>query len=227
MERRWIESRLADIGRGKTELAAALGVAPSRVSEIISGSRTVKVTEIPPLARFLGMTWQEVFARLSDEKQLEDVTSPHIMVDVRGEVAAGTWQPSAEWPTDSWERIAVLKPDNCHEHYYALRVRGTSMDKVFAAGTLLICVHCQYYQREIADGDYAIIERQEHGEFEATCKQLQQDNEGNWWAWPRSNDPQWQQPIKLSAPCDLPDDGGTPAVRITGIVLATYNLLKP
>jgi hypothetical protein len=55
MEQIWIAERLAEIGRKKSELAQALGLPPTRISEILRGRRDLHVTEVLPLARFLDM----------------------------------------------------------------------------------------------------------------------------------------------------------------------------
>lgn len=55
MEQTWIADRLAELGKKKTELAQALGLPPTRISEILRGRRDVHVAELLPLARFLEM----------------------------------------------------------------------------------------------------------------------------------------------------------------------------
>jgi len=55
MEQTWIAERLAELGKKKTELAQALTLPPTRISEILRGRRDVHVAEILPLARFLEM----------------------------------------------------------------------------------------------------------------------------------------------------------------------------
>lgn len=55
MEQFWIAERLADLGKKKAELAQALGLPPTRVSEILRGRRDIHISELLPLARFLEM----------------------------------------------------------------------------------------------------------------------------------------------------------------------------
>ncbi len=55
MEQIWIAERLAEIGKKKSELAQALGLPPTRISEILRGRRDIHVSEVLPLARFLDM----------------------------------------------------------------------------------------------------------------------------------------------------------------------------
>lgn len=55
MEQSWIADRLAELGKKKLELAQALGLPPTRVSEILRGRRDIHISELLPLARCLEM----------------------------------------------------------------------------------------------------------------------------------------------------------------------------
>jgi len=55
MEQNWIADRLAELGKKKSELAQALDLPPTRISEILRGRRDVHVSELLPLARCLDM----------------------------------------------------------------------------------------------------------------------------------------------------------------------------
>ncbi len=55
MEQNWIADRLAELGKKKSELAQALELPPTRISEILRGRRDVHVSELLPLARCLEM----------------------------------------------------------------------------------------------------------------------------------------------------------------------------
>lgn len=52
----WIEARLKAVGAKKIDLAAAISVPPTRITEIIAGNRKVKSNEVGPLARVLKMS---------------------------------------------------------------------------------------------------------------------------------------------------------------------------
>lgn len=49
----WLEKRLKEVGKRKSQLAAALGVEPSRITEINNGGRRIQPREWKPMARFL------------------------------------------------------------------------------------------------------------------------------------------------------------------------------
>jgi len=55
MEQQWIADRLAELGKKKAELAQALDLPPTRISEILRGRRDIHIREIFPMARCLDM----------------------------------------------------------------------------------------------------------------------------------------------------------------------------
>lgn len=60
MSKHWIEQRLQEIGRRKAELADALEIDRSRVSEVLGGRRRIAVNELPKVSRFLRIPVSEV-----------------------------------------------------------------------------------------------------------------------------------------------------------------------
>lgn len=55
MDQNWIADRLAELGKKKSELAQALDLPPTRISEILRGRRDIHISELLPLARCLEM----------------------------------------------------------------------------------------------------------------------------------------------------------------------------
>jgi len=68
MTRLWIEKRLIELRKKKIELAAALGVPPSRISDVIQGKRRVQSHEISALSQFLDLNTNTIIELLSEEK---------------------------------------------------------------------------------------------------------------------------------------------------------------
>ena len=67
----WIKDRIRLLRpRGKTQtgLAAALGIDPSRVTEIVKGDRQIKSSEVAPLAAYLEMTVADVMAAIDGRR---------------------------------------------------------------------------------------------------------------------------------------------------------------
>jgi len=60
----WLKTRLRELGRTPTALAKALGIAPPRVYEMISGRRHIQPDEIEPMAKFLDWSLPELKQRL-------------------------------------------------------------------------------------------------------------------------------------------------------------------
>ena len=118
-------------------------------------------------------------------------------IPVIGEVAAGVWREAFEW--DEGDRYNVPSPPDSRFpeiQRFALLVSGKSMDMVINDGAIAECVRYMDIGKGPEDGDYVVvIRRNEAGLIEATVKQYQLDDEGKAWLWPRSTDPQYQQPI--------------------------------
>ncbi len=66
MTNRWLESRLKELTRNKSDLARAMGWANARVTALVQGKRQVKVQELPRLSRFLRMPTIEIVRLLND-----------------------------------------------------------------------------------------------------------------------------------------------------------------
>ncbi|MEH6477158.1 MAG: helix-turn-helix transcriptional regulator [Sneathiella sp.] len=67
MERLWIEEKLTSINKKKRDLAVALDLPPSRVSELIKGKRRVQSKEITLLSKFLEMDINTTLSLLNME----------------------------------------------------------------------------------------------------------------------------------------------------------------
>jgi transcriptional regulator with XRE-family HTH domain len=61
---RWLRERLGELGRSSADLARALGIPKSRVSEMLAGRRRLQPHEIQPIARFLQLTEAQIIENL-------------------------------------------------------------------------------------------------------------------------------------------------------------------
>ena len=66
-KRDWISKHIRDMGKRKKDLAEALGLPHTRISDIINGTRALKVTEVKRFADFMNMTTEEVLCRFSGD----------------------------------------------------------------------------------------------------------------------------------------------------------------
>jgi len=84
MERQWINHRLLEIGKSKAQLASALGLAPSRITEILNSKREIKVTEIPLLADFLELSVSDVMLNIFPKRRVQLDTHPTVITGTLG-----------------------------------------------------------------------------------------------------------------------------------------------
>lgn len=160
-------------------------------------------------------------------------------VFVRGAVQAGLWQEAIEWNADDWYPVSIPRDEQYRSiEHFGLEVRGTSMNHRYPPGTVLVCIKFRDIDDTPRDGDDVIcLRRSRTGEYEATVKEYRRDGDRHV-LWPRSHDPEHQQPIILHAPprvgaypldpdgiaqADLngddTDDGGEPDLVISALVV--------
>ena len=60
LSKHWIEKRLIEIGRRKSDLADALQINRSRISELVHGRRRISVHELPTMSHFLELPIAEL-----------------------------------------------------------------------------------------------------------------------------------------------------------------------
>ena len=109
--------------------------------------------------------------------------------------------------------IDFQRPATQRVRRFALRVKGPSMGDVFPDGSIIICVKLMDIGRQPLDGEYVIVQRvRRDGLTEATVKQYVL-KDGQVYLWPRSQHPDYQQPLKLTP------DGEDEEVLITAIAI--------
>ncbi|HZH27891.1 MAG TPA: XRE family transcriptional regulator [Azospirillaceae bacterium] len=120
-------------------------------------------------------------------------------VFVMGAVQAGLWQEAVEWEASDWYALTVMDdPRYTTIPRFGLEVRGNSMNRLYPHGTVLVCVKFSDLAREPKPGEKVIcLRRSVTAEFEATVKEYQRDEKGRHVLWPRSTEPEFQQPIVL------------------------------
>jgi SOS-response transcriptional repressor LexA len=159
---------------------------------------------------------------LLDKVQIApDETSRERIVEVTGSVAAGVWREANEWPEADRFEIVVGPSPFPNARRYGLRVDGSSMDLLFASGTLLDCLSIFDLNIEPANGDLVIVERQRpDGMRELTVKEFRSDDDGRSWLLPRSSKPEFQSPIEFGLP-DA-DHETDECVQVIAFVIGSY-----
>ena len=195
------------------KLAVALGVPASYLTDVAAQTPPTGIPASVPMAR----------------------------VYVRGAVQAGVWRDAIEWEPAEWYEITVPADGRFgNAERFGLVVRGTSMNRLYPEGTILICVRFSDLDRMPVSGQRVIcLRRSSTGEYEATVKEYEVDERGRHVLWPRSTDPEFQQPIVLdeqhikigSTEAGLVgtvnagrifDDGGEPDLLLSALVIGAY-----
>lgn len=136
---------------------------------------------------------------------------------VSGHVEAGAFREAVEWDRSRWYSVDVPVPDKFRRRAKALEVRGLSMDLEYKPGAVVIWVDFLDF-RPPRHGDHVIVySHGRDGSVEATVKELRIDDRGRCWLWPRSTQPEFQQPINLD---DRPED--IESIEIKGVVIGDY-----
>lgn len=186
--REWLEHRLLEIGKKKSELARFLGIPAPRVSEIISGKREIQSDEIAPLAIFLNWTIEQLmraesgFSTISTGKAT-DITSPLVDiavpnfgakdVPIRGVAAAGNrggFQMSPDTIDYAPRPPAAINSKNI----YAIFVLNDSMHPAYESGALVYVSP----DKPARAGDYVVVQvKAANGETEALFKRLKRHDD--------------------------------------------------
>lgn len=166
--------------------------------------------------------WVRIFAAALDIA-VEDLIGPDSAgqirtITVKGDVEAGAWAESWEWPEDDWFQVGIADDPSLRSFsLYGARTRGASMNRRYPEGTVLIFNSIEETQEALEPGRRYIVERQRpDGRREMTVKTLWRDPESNEFLLiPESNDPRHQEPIRVTG--DEED-----VVQIVGRVVGSY-----
>ena len=194
MDIQWIIEGLERSGKTRVQLAQALGRSPSVVTKILNGDRELKAREIAVIANFLGVPAP---AAITKPSPFESENPTLSQLEVVGEVAAGVWQ---EPEADSFESYYVdvpFDPRFPEQDQYLLKVRGSSINRRAASGSLVRCLKVHAAPRRPSDGDWVIALRMRHGSAETTVKRLEVKPDKRQMLWPDSTDPTFQEPIEV------------------------------
>ena len=189
-------------------LAERMGVEQPTIQRWEAGKREPNFEQLFQLASIL-----EVEPGMLIDPSIAAAIGPRLFV--KGEVAAGMWNPAAEWPEADWQSFNGRADVNAEiQHRFGLRVVGDSMDQIYPDGTIVECVSL-FGRAEILPGKRVIVIREnDQGMFEATVKELV-EQDGELWLVPRSSNPA-HRPIKLSEP-----EPGIVETRIAAIVVSS------
>lgn len=139
-------------------------------------------------------------------------------VPVVGSVQAGAWAEILDDPPDPEDLVPIYLPGFEGASLYALRIHGPSMDMFYPDGSLVIV--CPAVEIGVREGDHVVVRRRRGSLAETTVKEVVREPTGIA-LWPRSTDPNFQEPIRLETVRDA-DDGP----EIIAVVVSSY-LIRP
>jgi repressor LexA len=209
-----IDKRLKELNLSERKACINAGLRVDAIRGIRRGN-SPRIEKLRALAPVLGVPLEQMVALVEGadtREQSANVALPaprqFTPVYVIGSVQGGYWRDAMEWPSDDW-RALLLPADSRFPaaHRFALEVRGKSMDLIYPAGTILICVHYTEIGQSPRAGDKVIcLRRAQYGDgYEATVKEYQIDVTGRIILWPRSTEPEFQMPLILSSNPPLTD----------------------
>lgn len=199
------------------QLAERVGVSTGYLQRMEAGVRATNTRWLTKIAEALGVQPKDLLSRPVPGRMIEIDD-----IKVIGAVQAGYWVEAMEWPQEQQYSIAVPKPAEARKAF-GLVVNGPSMNKVFKNGCILICVSLMDFWRDLKSDDYVIVQKRDANDLiEATVKQLVIDQTGRAWLWPRSDDPEFQQPVNVPWPAEteFPDDNRD--IGVTAVVVGFY-----
>ncbi|WMT85599.1 helix-turn-helix domain-containing protein [Pelagibacterium sp. 26DY04] len=202
-----LQARMDELGWSKAELSRRSGVPYDSVNKYLRGNiEQPRGDAIDRLAGAIGKTvlWLRDGIDAPDPVRQPDVEgfdrSATMRIPVRGEVAAGQWLETVPFLDDlqleDWlDGLAV--PEALKPFTYALRVKGSSINRLAPDGTYLVCLDITSGV-EIHHRDVVVVERiRDQGALrEVTAKRLLQRGDEIVLA-PESDDPAWQTEIVL------------------------------
>jgi len=198
----WIKDRIRLLrpnGKTQTGLAAALGIDPSRVTEIIKGDRQIKSSEVAPLAAYLEMTVADVMAamdgRLPPAPMATGFAEPRAALGLAASPILPVLYPPGRPDVPVWasaqageDGAIVLTPDPIDyihrsdrmrgvKNPFAFYVVGTSMSPAIEHGTQVVI---NPSLPPMAGRDHVFIQDLPDGTMKAMVKRLIRSTERSW-----------------------------------------------
>lgn len=202
------------------ELADAVGLAASSVRAHENGQNGIRATMAQRYATALGVTPEEIlFTGGKAQPAQRPVTAigGSRRVPVLGIVQAGAWAEIDDNQPEPTEWVAFEEPQYARAQLFALIVRGASVNRFYPDGSRVVCIPA--HESGVQEGDFVVVRRRRGSFVETTLKQVEVGADGHVELWPRSDDPQFQEPLRLDNVRDA-DEGA----EIIAVVVAKYEV---
>jgi transcriptional regulator with XRE-family HTH domain len=195
----------------QAQLAEMIGTTDATIQRLETGKRQLTERWASQISLVLGVDVTEVFG------QLLPVATAGLTVE--GEVQAGVWR-EIDVIDEPKHPPLPIGPDPRYQSskQFALLVQGTSMNKVFAPGTFIVCVPWMNVGRPPREGDIVVVERRRDGMVETTVKKVAVHNR-KLVLMPDSTDPRFQNPVELEGSLERDE------IVVTALVVGRYEQL--
>lgn len=222
-----LAKKIKDLRHGlalrQPEFAKVVGdVDQSTVSRWEAGKQKPRPEQIIRLAEMAGITPQQFLG-----VPLPGAV-PNVMRTVRvtGELQAGAFVESLEWPLeDQYEVPAPPDPEWDDVEIHARVVRGNSMNKFYPDSSVVYVCPTSILGRRPKNGEKVVVQRvSADGCYEVTLKEYVLGDDGKVWLWPRSTDPEHQAPIAYTDAARKIDHVSILGVVIGGIIMEAHRV---
>lgn len=156
-----IEYYMSRMGLERKELAKALGVPYSSLTDWMNGNAYPRIDKIQLMADFFGIEKSDLVESRSAQK-----TTKAVKIPILGRVAAGPLMEMIE--NVEGDIVSDITPS---EDIFALRIKGNSMSPRIESGDVVIVRK----QPDVESGEIAIVAV--NGD-EATCKRIKKYRDG-------------------------------------------------
>lgn len=136
---------------------------------------------------------------------------------VLGIVQAGAWAEISSDEPEPSEWVAFEEPQYVRAQLFALIVRGPSVNRFYPDGSRVVCIPA--HESGVQEGDFVVVRRRRGAFVETTLKQVEVGPDGQVELWPRSDDPAFQEPLRIDNVRDA-DEGA----EIIAVVIAKYEV---
>ena len=155
----------------QSALAARIGVTRNAVSQWESDKNGPGLGSLLKLCAELGLSPSD----FSVEPQQSSPSEPVVGMPIRGEVRAGAWLEHDGDGIDFGTLPTIPDPRYPNVEQFALRVVGTSMNKIAAPGQYVIVASWAELGAELKDGDLVVVRRERAMTYEATLKRAKKN----------------------------------------------------
>lgn len=220
--RDFVKRRLKELKKTQVDLAHALEIEPSRLSERLRHDKTDTFTpgELHKIAEFLDIPFFHAVGKLTSLDDFDD--HKFIYLQILGEAQAGKWKKTMLKQAGVSDYLIMEREDTDYPNMFGLRVTDDCMDKYYPPyKTVAVCVPYSDVadkKSEFKSGRHVVVcKRGPEDQYEITIKELSISG-GEIFLMPKSaNDTHCSYELRGKDGAD--SYYGTPDLKIIGLVV--------